>query len=31
MFLISDLNYVLHLGALLNEQAYTAYDSMSGK
>lgn len=28
MFLISDLNYVLHLGALSNEQAYTTYDSM---
>lgn len=28
MFMISDLNYVLHLGALSNEQAYTAYDSM---
>ena len=28
MFMISDLNYVLHLGALSNEQAYAAYDSM---
>lgn len=31
MFMISDLNYVLHLGALSKEQAYTAYDSMFGQ
>jgi hypothetical protein len=28
LYMISDLNYVLHLGALSNEQAYTAYESM---
>lgn len=31
MFMISDLNYVLHLGALSKEQAYTAYGSMFGQ
>jgi hypothetical protein len=28
LYMISDLNYVLHLGALSSEQAYTAYSSM---
>ena len=31
MYMISDLNYVLHLGALSKEQAYTAYGSMYGQ